>query len=158
MQLIWGLVAGRNHLFPKHFPRHTNPNNWTDFPRHVTHDSNMISDSVKKHLLFCSNLYFYVLNSSHNRYRWLPASLNTHECTWTTRGQYLHCLSASSPGTFTDLHLCFAFAHLDQVQFSCAFTLQHVNRNHDKLFPVATAAHSVWLTGPQALYVRIYRQ
>lgn len=58
----------------------------------------------------------------------------------------------------TDLHSCFAFAHLDQVQFSCSFTLQHVNRDHDKLFPVATAAHTVWLTGPRALYVPIYWQ
>lgn len=53
------------------------------------------------------------------------------------------CLHPPPAHTHTDLHLCFAFAHLDQVQFSCSFTLQHVNRNHDKQFPVATAAHTV---------------
>lgn len=43
----------------------------------------------------------------------------------------------------TDLHLCFALAHLDQAEWSCSFTLQHVNRHHNKLFPVATTAPAV---------------
>lgn len=74
---------------------------------------------------------------------WSPR-WKAHRCKWATRGQYLHCLSAILPRQpHTDFHLCFALAHLDQAEWSCSFTLQHVNRHHNKLFPVATTAPAV---------------